>query len=418
MTVKDLVQLYESSSPAARSVNSLSPHSPTEKKLTPSSNTRTAGLPPTPGARFIRRPSYRQALLDNLTDPLTGVPPALTPHPLLTTNITPIHDNSNDTSLDITDATDQWTQPFSSASTTSHVSGARTIESLISYGDHSSDHEEYRKLLSSKTSGYPPHRSSTPLASTSTSLQLQLSSTSTLVQRRHFPSHTSVPATAVFARNAAPLYLPKLDSYLSSLPPPAFSVLKGGGTEPAMFPPMDQLAKSGTTIEDLEANAKRPPAWRDRNTILGSAANLILGLTVRETVVSLRHYLKSGVQGSSALATFYSLQGLTNTVQIFALILSTIGIAYTLSLHITDADRLSVPVGGQNIGDKWKKLFLGTMLVPVLHPVLNSTKELPQTKSFGSQLCIHTSPIFDLLTDIHDHRCWITVPFLSFYLPL
>ncbi|KII93751.1 hypothetical protein PLICRDRAFT_101645 [Plicaturopsis crispa FD-325 SS-3] len=94
-----------------------------------------------------------------------------------------------------------------------------------------------------------------------------------------------------------------------------------------MFPPMERLAASGKSIEDLETNYIPAPAWRNRNSIFGSLSNILLGFT-----------------GSSALAAYYSVQGLFNTAQIFALILSTI-----------------VPISGTSEADKWRKLFLGTI---------------------------------------------------------
>ncbi|KAJ7492658.1 hypothetical protein FB451DRAFT_1219165 [Mycena latifolia] len=148
---------------------------------------------------------------------------------------------------------------------------------------------------------------------------------SPLFSPRHRTSlHTPIAATVVFARNAPPLYLPKLDEHLSRLTPPSFAEAKG--KEPVMFPPMEQLAKSGSTIENLEYNFKPAPWYRNRNTLLGSIVSLIIGAT-----------------GSSAVATFYSLQGLNNTVQLFALILTTI-----------------VPVG-DDLANKWHQLFLGTI---------------------------------------------------------
>ncbi|KAL1720708.1 hypothetical protein EV715DRAFT_196531 [Schizophyllum commune] len=100
------------------------------------------------------------------------------------------------------------------------------------------------------------------------------------------------------------------------------------GKEDSMFPPMDKLAASERTLEDLETNTTVAPFWRNRTTILGAALNIIVGFT-----------------GSSALASYYSLQGLINTAQIFALILNTIA-----------------PVGGYDrVGEKWKGLFLGTI---------------------------------------------------------
>ncbi|KAG6849513.1 hypothetical protein H0H93_007867 [Arthromyces matolae] len=135
-------------------------------------------------------------------------------------------------------------------------------------------------------------------------------------------AHLPVPATIVFARNAPPLHLPALDRLLSSMPSPGFSRDLQG-----MFPPMDKLTKLGKSLDDLETNATVPPFWRNRKTLLGSTVNLVLGLT-----------------GSSALASYYSLQGLLNTVQVFALILNTI-----------------VPVGGNDIANDWRNLFLGTI---------------------------------------------------------
>ncbi|KAJ7071068.1 hypothetical protein C8F01DRAFT_1108962 [Mycena amicta] len=135
------------------------------------------------------------------------------------------------------------------------------------------------------------------------------------------PSHVPVAATAVFARNAPPLSLPRLDHHLSKVPPPSFET-----ADALMFPPMEQLAKTGSTIEDLELNYAPAPWWRNRNTLLGFFLSLIIGST-----------------GSSAVATFYSLQGLTNTIQIFALLLTTI-----------------VPVG-KNLSSNWHQLLLGTI---------------------------------------------------------
>ncbi|GLB36113.1 hypothetical protein LshimejAT787_0304010 [Lyophyllum shimeji] len=138
----------------------------------------------------------------------------------------------------------------------------------------------------------------------------------------HGMKHVPVPATVVFARDAPPLYLPQLDKLLSSLSPPEFRDGSGG-----MFSPMDKLVESGMSLDDLEANSSVTPAWRNRKTLLGATVNVVLGFT-----------------GSSALASFYSLQGLLNTIQIFALILSTI-----------------VPVDRKDLGDKWRQLFLGTI---------------------------------------------------------
>lgn len=99
------------------------------------------------------------------------------------------------------------------------------------------------------------------------------------VQHFHrFGRHTPVAATAVFSRDAPPLYLPKLDNYIASIPSPNFSKKIPG--EKGMFPPMGELSKLKTSLDDLETNARRLPAWRNRTTILGSTVNFVIGLMV------------------------------------------------------------------------------------------------------------------------------------------
>ena len=88
--------------------------------------------------------------------------------------------------------------------------------------------------------------------------------------------HTPVPATVVFSRRAAPLYLPKLDKYLSSIPPPEFRDIP---QSQSMFSPMDKLAKAGKSLDNLETNT-RPYTWRNRNTVLGAIVSMVLGITV------------------------------------------------------------------------------------------------------------------------------------------
>ncbi|EFI28599.1 hypothetical protein CC1G_13626 [Coprinopsis cinerea okayama7 len=194
-------------------------------------------------------------------------------------------------------------------------------------------------------------------------------------------SHIPIPATTVFARNAAPVHLPRLNKYLSNMPKPEFleslhslqqdgdmkgreavtveeddeeegdededGLLNAQGKKKRegkkkekrkndkgkkgkealkgkMFPPMDKLKECGSSLEDLEFNSSIIPVWRDRKTLLRTSMNILIGFL-----------------GSSAIASFYSLQGLVNTVQVFALILSTI-----------------VP-SNIDVWDKWKQLFLG-----------------------------------------------------------
>ncbi|KAG5638666.1 hypothetical protein H0H81_011218 [Sphagnurus paluster] len=87
--------------------------------------------------------------------------------------------------------------------------------------------------------------------------------------------HAPIPSTVVFSRDAPPLHLRKLDKHLSALPLPDFC--DGSG---AIFSPMDKLAESRKSLDDLEANSGVAPAWRNRKTLLGATVNIVLGIMV------------------------------------------------------------------------------------------------------------------------------------------
>ncbi|KAJ4486079.1 hypothetical protein J3R30DRAFT_3443672 [Lentinula aciculospora] len=245
-------------------------------------------------ARFIRHPprseshDIRQPIFPKSTPPLT---------PTFTTVTNNDHDLQT---LDITDSP-QNDAISKGLEDTDDVVNDVELQRLLTSEKHSQIFKSQSHLLSPKPS---------------------MSFTSTLV------SHNPIPATRLFARNAPPLYLPKLDTYLASLPKPPFPGAETSSSSKArMFPPMDKLAKSSQSLEDMEMNSQIPPFWRNRKTLLGSAVSLVIGLT-----------------GSSAIATYYSLQGVVNTVQVFALILSTF-----------------VPVTGEDLANEWRTLFLGTI---------------------------------------------------------
>lgn len=61
---------------------------------------------------------------------------------------------------------------------------------------------------------------------------------------------------------------------------PCASKEEENGKEVKMFPPMDALAATGKSIEDLETNTTVAPWWRNKTGILGIFNNAILGLTV------------------------------------------------------------------------------------------------------------------------------------------
>ena len=91
-------------------------------------------------------------------------------------------------------------------------------------------------------------------------------------------SFMPVPVTTIFARNSAPLYLPRLDKYLEEYSSPPFA--PRGGKPTQMFPLVDKLIKSGMTLDDLESNDILAPVWRYRKNILGVILSTTVGILV------------------------------------------------------------------------------------------------------------------------------------------
>lgn len=98
--------------------------------------------------------------------------------------------------------------------------------------------------------------------------------------------HAPISAPALFSRHAAPLSLPQLDKYISSLPLPAFSLRSRtkADTKREKFVPLDRLASTGRSIESLKTNYKGKPAWRNCNLILGGLVNMVLGVMVGASI--------------------------------------------------------------------------------------------------------------------------------------
>ena len=101
--------------------------------------------------------------------------------------------------------------------------------------------------------------------------------------------HTPIPAKEVFARNAWPLHLPALDEYLSRIPAPFFSAYqrhpppttkkgKAKAVPATLFPPFEMLGKN--SIDELSHNSPIPQFYNDRNYILDSIMNGVLGFAV------------------------------------------------------------------------------------------------------------------------------------------
>ncbi|KAI0724627.1 hypothetical protein C8T65DRAFT_7352 [Cerioporus squamosus] len=345
MAVKDLVGLYESRTPDT------TPSSPPNSSRAESRQARRNSLAqanstspqvldvPAPSpARFISHPLLRRrepSTADQDDDPVVPVPSlthdATAPYTPLSTE-----DDDEETVKEVADGdvvdellsvsgrqpsmfpagssrsrTSRWTDPAS----ITEESSAIELQTLLPGTSGSS---QTTLLPDSKTRRDSLYQAETAsFASTSTAYKNHplSSSTVTLVQpSRVLGPHTPVPLSQILARNAAPVSLPQLDDYIASLDMPNFPVThatgvgkgkgKGKAFDVAMFPPLERL--NGTTMVDLENNWKIPPAWRNRDTIFSALLNVALGVT-----------------GSSAIASFYSIQGLVDTLQIFALLLST-----------------------------------------------------------------------------------------------
>ncbi|KAF8078666.1 hypothetical protein FPV67DRAFT_71140 [Lyophyllum atratum] len=273
MTVKDLVEHFDSPS----TVGALADAGGSLRSLEdiPQRAESVPRHPVSNPARFLNHAGRMgQSIIENTSDPFL--------------HIAASHQSVQETTLDITDLV-ETPRPLSYSGFPIH--SKLFPQPLIR---RSPDHEDEYALLYRGAHEYT-YESDTP--SSTSSIPVHRS------QSRHGRKHIPIPSTVVFSRDAPSLYLPKLDRILSSLPLPAFH-----DNSKAMFSPMNKLAESGKSLDDLETNKTVAPAWRNRKTLLGSTVNIVLGFT-----------------GSSALASFYSLQGLLNTIQIFALILSTIG---------------------------------------------------------------------------------------------
>lgn len=341
MAVKDLVELFSAhpgpSSPTALVSAHLAPPSRRASQPAQFLAQGSASSPRAPTepermrqARFVKHP----LLQDILSRPETATSglPNLSTVTTRDADATTIHDPFDDINVlpDSTgDITDEHTCPapslhLSPSHSAPHISplkippmhtrlldsaserkgpGSRMKQWLSSVGDTEEDPDErseHAMLLSevnqssctSKSAKYTSPRLARPLipsiASSSTAFRAgspSRASTSTLAAVHYHIPHTPIPLTTILARDAAPLYLPKLDAYIASLLPPSFSHMpcmpKGEEKEVAMFPPMDTLAATGKSIEDLETNSTVPPWWRNGKGILGTINNAVLGLTVR-----------------------------------------------------------------------------------------------------------------------------------------
>ncbi|TBU35329.1 hypothetical protein BD311DRAFT_745975 [Dichomitus squalens] len=345
MAVKDIVGLFESRSPPSSSrtqsaqdrkasQHGTSPSPPTPKA--PSSHS-ALGLPSPSPARFIAHPLLRRrepSSADQEDDPTLPDPSVSGGSSTAYAPLSNVDDEETTPSAGDADVTDELLSVsgrqqsvFARGSSRPHASGwakrvdDRDEDSAIELGTLLPGNTGSSQTVSIPgTSGSCSESRSrfqvetASVASTSTVYKNAplSSSTVTLVQTsRVLGPHTPIPLSQILARNAAPVSLPRLDEYISTLEAPSFPIThaangkgKGKALDIAPFPPLEKL--KGTTIADLENNSSVAPAWRNRDTIFSGLLNVALSIT-----------------GSSAIASFYSVQGLVDTLQIFALLLST-----------------------------------------------------------------------------------------------
>ncbi|KAG9029422.1 hypothetical protein FRB95_005315 [Tulasnella sp. JGI-2019a] len=210
---------------------------------------------------------------------------------------------------------------------------------------HSSSYVQLQDLQADSSSS-----STTKLRRTTSSSTLVASMPEITQRHRHRPSSKPpVETTELFSHRAAALSLPELDRYMEGLPstqfshpiqtPPSVSSIisrisqhdppiedhRQNKPPPKRFPPLDLL--DGASISNLRDNSGLPPTWRDRNTLFSVVTGWVLGLT-----------------GSSMIATFYSLQGVYDSIQVFALILTSI-------VHMTSDTTKTA----------WRQLLLGVI---------------------------------------------------------
>ena len=282
MAVKDLVGLYDSptthsSVPQTRSSRpETSDRSQTSRLTTP----RRGGQPPPAYARFIQHQT-RQTYPRQTYEESEGLS-FMSSNDFTTATGTSTEDTPN-AEVDVTDELPMKPIRINSfnSSIRDHLVSKFSLRRRQPSGQDDKDPLECEaQSLLTQTDRSRTFNDSTVVASVSTRNAIL----SSIPERRGGPAivpHTPVPAVTVFSRQAAALHLPALDNYLASLPAPNFSTFPFKKDHPAMmFPPMDRLAATGRTLEDLETNSTIPPWWRSRNSLFGAIVSRILGILV------------------------------------------------------------------------------------------------------------------------------------------
>lgn len=282
MGVKDLVGLFEPPATEIQAPNppatpSERPRSNTLATVASGSNRRVilAGH-----ARFIRHQTRQSIHPDNVEAP-EGL--AALPMYEFIASSDHLEPEGDQSITDVTVVDDILRSVHDTTLPSSTTDNVQTKSSLIHRhpSSHEPDAPDTQSLLNHT---YPPDVN-TVIASPSSAGRIHTVRPAIgRVRARVSSTHSPVPAVTVFSRKAAALFLPKLDDYLATLPPPRFSSLISRGTskdkEMGIFAPMDRLVSLGKTLEDLETNSTILPFWKNRKTLLGGLVNLFLGIMV------------------------------------------------------------------------------------------------------------------------------------------
>jgi hypothetical protein len=273
MAVKDLVGLFDTPSSDSDRGHILDARRSSENLNCPP---ELDVLRPSP-ARFIH-PTRVSRSVEPI--PLHTIHQPFTNH-----DETALHDSPtliNETLNTSTDITDGLKQGVGAAK--SHQPSRRKHNSRNEFTQNAGPASSERELEALSPFGRTFSIDNFTVAASSPTLvpQNEVPSKSAQIQRHNFRPHTPIPATVVFAPGAPPLFLPKLDERIESLPLTSFllPVIKGKDSERAMFSPMDRLVASKRSIQDLENNSGIIPAWGNRRTILSALVNMMLGLLV------------------------------------------------------------------------------------------------------------------------------------------
>jgi hypothetical protein len=308
MGVKDIVRQYENSLPGSsrtQATNTTATDSPCER-----GSVDPPDLPPPTPARFLRHPLLRDcsspptspsATLSSTAGPHNGLDNQQDQQAVLNHSLydgdTALSDNDPD--LDSISSSYVVGQESMVRGQRMSVFTEKSTGAMLGYSDEE-DVEGNIPLLPVRESNlrsragfaYPisltqtaqdASEESTVVASDNTFKSPTLPGTSRGDRIEHKVTHLPIPLTTIFARDAAPLYLPKLDDVISLLPKRSFTLphRKVSSKYNQIFPPMDLLAASGQSLEDLENNSKIAPGWRNRTSILSGLVDVIVGVAVR-----------------------------------------------------------------------------------------------------------------------------------------